>query len=127
MGKNMMYGICLGLVSIIAIVFICSFVISLLLKFTTLTEASFSMATLVISFAALFIGGLISGAKARRRGVFIGAGTGFVYGLLVFLIQYLGFDTGFTMMQYVYFLAYIAIAALGGMVGVSTLGKNVKI
>lgn len=127
MNKDMLSGLFFGLTTIVAIVFASSFVISLLMKFTLLNEASFTVTTMVISFAALFVGGLISGTKARRRGLFIGAGTGLLYGLIVYLIQYLGFDKGFSMEQYLYFAAYILVAALGGMLGVYTMRKNIKV
>lgn len=126
MNKDMLSGVFFGLVTIVAIIFATSFVFSVLLKFTMLTEASFTVATMIISFAALFIGGLISGTKARRRGLFIGAGTGLFYGLIVFLVQYLGFDTGFSTEQYLYFAGYIIVAALGGMIGVYTIRRNIK-
>lgn len=113
-----------GLVTIVAIILAASFVISMLLRFTGLTEASFTTITLVISFAALFIGGLISGRKAHRRGWINGAGTGLLYALVVFFVQFLGFDKGFSGQQYLFFLLYILAASFGGMIGVNLAGSR---
>lgn len=126
MNRSMLSGLFFGLVIIVTIVFASSFVMSILLKFTSLTESSLTVATMVISFAALFVGGLISGTKARQRGLFIGAGTGLLYGLLVWLVQYLGYDSGFSTEQYLYFGGYIIVAACGGMAGVYTISRKVR-
>lgn len=124
MRRGMMSGMFYGLVTIVAIVLIASFIISLLLKFTGLTEGSFTTVTLIISFVALFIGGIISGKKAHQRGWFIGGGTGILYTIVVFFVQYLGFDHGFSSKQYLYFALYILAAALGGIIGVNTAGNR---
>ncbi|HET7616765.1 MAG TPA: TIGR04086 family membrane protein [Bacillales bacterium] len=108
-----------GLGTIVAIVIASSLVISILLRFTKLSEASFGTATTVISLLALLIGGVVAGKKAHQRGWIIGAGTGLLYTFLIFLIQFLGYETGFTPRQYLYFLMYILVAALGGMAGVN--------
>lgn len=126
MKHGTMSGMFYGLVTIVAIVLATSFVISLLLRFTSLTEASFTTATLVISFLALFIGGLISGGRVGERGWLIGAGTGLLYIILIFFVQYLGYDTGLMAQQYLYFALYIVIAALGGIIGVNVSGNNRK-
>lgn len=119
LNRMMMSGMFFGLVTIVTIVLVASFIISLCLKFTGLTEASFTTVTLLISFVALFIGGIISGKKVQARGWFIGGGTGILYTIVVFSVQYLGFDSGFTTKQYLFFALYIAVAALGGIIGVN--------
>lgn len=120
-----MSGMMYGLVTVVAIILAASFVISMLLRFTELTEASFAVVTLIISFIALFLGGLISGGKVAERGWMIGAVTGLMYTILVFFVQYLGFDTGFSMQQYLFFALYILVAAFGGMIGVN-LGSSAR-
>lgn len=120
----MMSGMFYGLVSIWAIILTASFIISLLLRFTSLTESAFSLATMVISFLAVFCGGLISAKQARERGWIIGAGTGLLYTLVVFLIQYLGFDQSLATEQYLYFGLYILAAAFGGIFGVNLTGRG---
>lgn len=119
MNRVKMSGMLHGLVTIIVIIMVTSFLISLLLRFTGLTEESFSLATLIVSFVALFFGGFISGKRAKENGWIIGALTGVLYAFVVFLIQYLGFNHGFSGKQELYFLMYIAISSLGGMIGVN--------
>lgn len=119
MNRVKMSGMFYGLLTIIALIMVTSFIISLLLRFTGMTEDSFSLATLVISFFALFFGGFISGKKAKDHGWMIGATTGILYALVVFFIQYLGFDHGFSGKQDLYFLMYIGVSSFGGMIGVN--------
>src|SRR5699024_6091746 len=120
----MFSGLFIGVIAIVVIILCTSFVISLLLKFTSLTEQSLTTTTMVISFAALFAGGIISGTKAKQHGMLIGAETGLIYGIIVFLIQYLGFDTSFSSKQIFIFVLYLIAAAFGGMIGVNLTENN---
>ncbi len=74
---------------------------------------------MTIAFIAMFFGGAMSGAKAKERGWIAGATTALLFTLLTFLIQYLGYDNGFTAEQYIHHGGYVLIAALGGIIGVN--------
>lgn len=108
-----------GLTSIFIIALSFSLVISLILKTTSLTEASFKWVILILSFLALFIGGFISGGKAKQKGWLSGLGTGLLFTFITFLIQYLGYNVGFSAEQYMYHGGYILCAIFGGMIGVN--------
>lgn|SRR5690606_13146733 len=108
-----------GLITVLVIAVSFSLIISSLLTFTSLTEASFSWFILILSFTALFIGGAVSGKKAKEKGWLSGLGTGLLFTLITFLIQYLGYDKGFTLDQYMYHGGYILSSCLGGMLGVN--------
>jgi putative membrane protein (TIGR04086 family) len=124
--RSMISGMFHGLIWIVGIVLVASFVISLLLSFTPATESSFSLSTMVISFLALFIGGIVSGKRGKEKGWVVGAGTGLVYALLVFFIQYLGYGSSFSPQQYLFFGLYILAAALGGVIGVNLSSERHK-
>ncbi|MDE5415022.1 MAG: TIGR04086 family membrane protein [Bacillaceae bacterium] len=111
-----------GLIGVLFIAVAFSFVISLILSFSSLTEASFSWFILIVSFLALFIGGMIAGVKAKQKGWMVGAGTALLFTVITFLIQYLGYNSTFTMEQYLYHGGYLLASVFGGIIGVN-VGK----
>ncbi|WLR49986.1 TIGR04086 family membrane protein [Bacillus tianshenii] len=122
MGKHTWMAVLYGIIAIVVIVLVSSMILSLLLKMTNLTEQSLAWVILVLSFLALFIGGFISGGKNKEKGWLTGAGTGALFTGLVFLIQYLGYQSAFSMEQMLYHLGYIMTAVLGGIIGVNMKG-----
>ncbi len=117
--RNLFPAMLYGLITILIIALSFSLVISLLLAVTSLTEDSFSWFILILSFLALFIGGFISGGKSKQKGWLTGLGTGLLFSLITFLIQYLGYDSSFTIDQYLYHGGYILSATIGGIIGVN--------
>ena len=113
-----------GLAFIFAIIFIVGFVLSLILRFSNITEQSLQWTTLIITFIALFIGGFIAGGKGKESGWMLGGITGLSFVIIVFLIQYLGFDASIKLTQLLYHLAYIVTAALGGIIGGNVSNKS---
>ncbi|WP_247747228.1 TIGR04086 family membrane protein [Alkalihalobacillus sp. BA299] len=117
--RGMFGSMLYGLVSILVIAIAFSFIISLILSFSSLTEASFNWFILIVSFLALFIGGLISGVKAKEKGWIVGAGTALLFTAITFFIQYLGYNSGFTTEQYLYHGGYLVSSVFGGIIGVN--------
>src|SRR5690606_1556554 len=115
LGVAMVYGV----VAIFLIVIVSSLLISLLLKFTSLQESSISWVILGASFVALFVGGFVSGGKGKEKGWLIGGGTGLLYSMIVFLVQFLGYDASFTAEQIMYHAGFLAAAIIGGIFGVN--------
>ncbi|KAB8134761.1 TIGR04086 family membrane protein [Gracilibacillus oryzae] len=115
-------SILFGWIGIIGIMFISSVVLALLMRFTSLGESTLEMATLLISFLALFIGGLVAGLKAKHKGIFVGAITSLFFTIFVFFYRYLGLDAGFTVVQFVHHAAYLLLAMIGAIIGVNLSG-----
>ncbi|WP_223702948.1 TIGR04086 family membrane protein [Sutcliffiella deserti] len=115
-----------GLITIFMFAVAISFVFSLLLRFTSLQESSIAWIILTLSFLTLFIGGFVSGGKGKEKGWVLGATTGGAYTLVIFLFQYLGNDSLFTLHQMLFHLGFIGVATLGGIIGVNMSGGNVK-
>ncbi|MFN7249219.1 MAG: TIGR04086 family membrane protein [Anaerobacillus sp.] len=113
-----------GLVTILVIILSVSFIISLLLRFTSLTEASFNWVIIILTFVALIIGGFVSGGKSKQKGWMVGAGTGLLYSLLVFLVQYLGYNSTFTLEQYLFHGGFLLAAIIGGIMGVNVVRNS---
>ncbi|TLS39421.1 TIGR04086 family membrane protein [Pseudalkalibacillus caeni] len=108
-----------GLLSIVIIVFAVSFVLSLILRFSSLTEDSVGMVVMAATVLAFFMGGFISGGKKGEKGWMVGGGTALLYILLVFLIQFLGYRMTFNAQQIMYHGGYLLSAILGGIIGVN--------
>ncbi|WP_018661037.1 TIGR04086 family membrane protein [Heyndrickxia acidiproducens] len=108
-----------GLGVIFVLLAIASLAISLILKFTDMAEQSLHTLVTVISFIALFTGGLIGGGKGKKKGWLLGTLTGIIYTGIVFLVQYLGYDEIFSFEQLIYHICYILTAMMGGILGVN--------
>lgn len=118
MGSAIIYGT----ISIFIFAVIFSLFFSLLLRFTSVTEASISYLILILSFISIFIGGLISGGKGKKQGLLLGGGTGLLYTLIILAFQYLGFDQTFSSREWIQSLCYILVCMMGGVLGVNLSG-----
>ena len=77
----------LGVIYVVAAIF--SLIFSLILKFTSAQEDQLSLIITIISFIALFMGGLVAGGRVREKGWLLGGLTGLLYTVINFLFQYL--------------------------------------
>lgn len=125
MSSKMLSAMLTGLIVVLGIILTCAVIISLLLRFTSIPESSFTWIIVGLSFLALFLGGFVSGKKGREKGWILGAGTGVLFSLIVFLVQYLGYQTQFDSEQYLYHLGYIIISLFGGILGVNLANHRV--
>lgn len=122
--KSFSMSIMFGLIAIFLLAIISSFIISLILKFTSVQETSLQLIVTIISFLSIFIGGFISGGKGKQKGWLLGALTGGLYTLIIFLFQYLGYDQLFSMKQIIFHSGYIGVAIIGGIIGVNVVKKS---
>lgn len=98
-----------------------SFIVALLVRYTHFTESLYSYITVAIGLLALFFGGFIAGIKRKANGLFVGICTGVLFTIIVFLIQFLGYDTSFTIKQSLYHLLYMIAAIVGSVIGVNSV------
>jgi putative membrane protein (TIGR04086 family) len=119
-GKAVLYGV----IAIFLFAVASSFIFSLLLKFTSVQESSLQYIMTTISFLSIFIGGFITGGNGKQKGWLIGGATGLVYSLIIFLFQFLGYDSLFTFEQIIYHTCYIITAMMGGILGVNIAGGS---
>jgi putative membrane protein (TIGR04086 family) len=108
-----------GWIVIIIILLLASLVLALIIRFLNMTEISVSYISLIIGFITLLIGGLVAGIKGKENGLMIGLFTGIGFTILTFIVQYLGYDTVFSVKQSLYHLGYIICAVLGSIIGVN--------
>lgn len=117
--KNMGVSILYGIVTIFLVAIVSSLIFSLILRFTSTTESSLQFIVTAVSFISLFIGGFISGGKGKAKGWLLGGGTGLIYSVVIFLFQYLGHDSLFSVEQTIYHTCYMLVAMMGGILGVN--------
>ncbi|MFS0780786.1 TIGR04086 family membrane protein [Bacillus sp. 1P06AnD] len=120
LGSAILYGT----ISIFIIALAFSLIFSILLRFTSLTESSLSYIILILSFIAIFIGGLISGGKGKKQGWLLGGASGLLYTVILLLFQYLGHDQAFTAREWIQSLCYIVVCMMGGILGVNLSGGS---
>ncbi|HEX6595138.1 MAG TPA: TIGR04086 family membrane protein [Bacillota bacterium] len=108
-GWTIIFGLMLG----------ASFLLALLLRFSSFNEPTLSWVTLIIGLITLFIGGVVSGAKSKAKGWIIGGLTGLGFTIFTFFVQYLGYQQPFSLEQTLHHIGFITAAIIGGMIGVN--------
>lgn len=114
-----------GILTILILVIVASFISSMLLRFTSMQEGNFTWILLGFSFLAVFCGGFISGGRSGQKGWLAGATTAILYSVVIFLVQYLGYNQGFDTQQLAVHSGYVIVAILGGIFGVNVRGETV--
>jgi putative membrane protein (TIGR04086 family) len=115
LGKAVLYGVA----TIFVLALIVSFVLSIILKFTNASEATFAWVAFTCSLISFFVGGFVAGGKGKEKGWLVGGFTSILFTLLIFLFQFLGVDKLFTAQQWLYHLAFLIAAMCGGVIGVN--------
>jgi putative membrane protein (TIGR04086 family) len=108
-----------GLVAIVSILFLASLILTLILHFTSVKEASVEWFLLPITLLTLFIGGGIAGYRSGSRGWYFGGLTGLSFLVFAWLISFLGFNSVFTYTNLMLYFSYLLLAIVGGVVGVN--------
>lgn len=117
--KRLSIAVGLGIVALLIFACMTSLLIAMLLKFTDINEGVLSIVIMALAILFMLISGFIAGAKAQGRGWFVGAITGLTFFLLVFLVNYLGYDKPLSSAQLLYQLILIAASTIGGIFGVN--------
>ncbi|MGC4375842.1 TIGR04086 family membrane protein [Fictibacillus sp. Mic-4] len=121
--RHMGSAIVRGLITILILILLSSVILSLILRFSSVTESKLNWVTLALSLISWFIGGFVSGKSGKEKGWLLGATTAIVFSLLVFLVQFLGFDSTFNSKQYMYHGIFLLLSILGGIMGVNSSQK----
>ncbi|MFD1065368.1 TIGR04086 family membrane protein [Oceanobacillus locisalsi] len=108
-----------GWIILFVLLFISSFALGLFLKMINMTEATLSWTTFIIGLLILFSCGCITGLKGKAKGWLLGVCIGAGFTGFVFLVQFLGYQQGFTLTQVMYHGFYLIAAILGGIIGVN--------
>jgi len=115
-----------GWIFILVFLFVGSFILALILQFTAISQSMLTWIAFSVGLLILFIGGLITGMKGKMKGWIFGGITGAGFTVFVFLIQYLGYQNGFSLEQIIHHSAYILAAMFGGMIGVNLFNNTTE-
>ncbi|NGP43435.1 TIGR04086 family membrane protein [Bacillaceae bacterium SIJ1] len=101
-----------------------SLFIATLLRFTSVTEQSLDWLYVTAGCLAFFFGGWSAGTANKEKGLMIGLTTGVAVSMIIAIIQWTGYNTGLSLHQGLYHLLYIALALIGGILGVNRVTVN---
>lgn len=110
-----------GWIFILVFILVSSFILTLILQFTEIRQQTLSWGAFSVGLIGLFIGGMITGIKGKSKGWIIGGLTGVGFTVFIFLVQFLGYQNGFSLDQTLHHLGFILAAILGGMIGVNLI------
>ncbi len=108
-----------GLILMLIIVLLGSFIVSLIFQFSSVSESKMPIFTYVVNALSLLTGGFVAGFKAKERGWFYGGMTGVLYTIILIMIAFLAFDVALTLKTFVTMIGSFALAAIGGIFGVN--------
>ncbi|TCS96460.1 TIGR04086 family membrane protein [Hazenella coriacea] len=110
----------LGQLFIWSLILLGSFMIALLIRYTSMGMDALPIIAYMINALALLIGGFVSGRRSKQRGWYYGGLQGIIYALLVMLIGFLAFDTAMVINPILFAISSFGISAIGGILGVNT-------
>lgn len=122
--KRVGVAITTGIITIWTLFIFFSFLFSTIIRFTNMTEDSFSLIYLVVAVLIMFIGGVITGLKGKQCGLLIGLLTGSIFILILFLIQFLGLNVGWHSSQLLYYGGFLLSCIIGSIIGVNISGNK---
>ncbi|TDQ37984.1 TIGR04086 family membrane protein [Aureibacillus halotolerans] len=96
-----------------------SLLLATILRFTSMSEASLTWVFTTVGCLAFLFGGMKAGKMKKERGLFIGLATGIAVSLLIFIIQWTGYNQSMDTIKALFHLLYIGMALVGGIVGVN--------
>lgn len=123
MKNQYVIAIIYGFLTILIMTVTMSIIMTLVIKYTLLNESTFHYLTLVIGLLSYFIGGIVTGLKSKGNGWLIGLIVGTAFSVLAFLIQFTGYEQGFSAQQMLYHSTYILLAVIGSILGVNGSSK----
>lgn len=94
-------------------------ILSLLLHASLMEEEQLSLYTYIVHSIALLFGGLVSGKRSGKKGLYQGAITGLFYSILLLLISFLALDHSIGLTNLALILPAALIASAGGVFGVN--------
>ncbi|SEA94772.1 putative membrane protein, TIGR04086 family [Thalassobacillus cyri] len=119
MKKEVWKALGYGLAIILILMLTCSFILALLLRFTTIDTNIINLLTMILAMLILFTGGATAGHRGQEKGWMYGLLTGGAFLLFIILYQYLGLEQGLSLAQLPYLAGMVGSALIGGMLGVN--------
>lgn len=126
MSKRLGKGVLFGLITIFILMVICSVIFSMLLQFTSMTEDNSTIILTIAGGISLFFGSIFAGLKSKAKGWLVGLLTSGVFTAIIYLVQFLGYNTNFSTSQTIQHAVYLLVSIFGGIFGVNLSGGKVE-
>lgn len=97
--------------------------LSLLIQYEVIEETGLTVYVYIVHAIATLAGGIVSGKRAGRKGLYQGAITGLFYGILLFMISFLALDNALSMSDLILIIPAVILGGLGGAFGVNLRSK----
>ncbi len=107
-------------------IWILSFIIALLLTYTSLQPDVITQFSYLINGIALFFGGFSAGKISGKKGWYYGGLQGIIYSLILLMISFLGFDQPISTSSILLILFAFITSAFGGIIGVNIKKTQVR-
>lgn len=122
MFKNILKGAFISLI----LTFICLFIFSCLLTYTTLSESYIYPVIIVITGFSILIGSIVGNKKSIKNGLLNGSIIGMLYIFSIYIISSISSGNDFSLNMYsiIMMLAGIFCGALGGVIGINLGSKK---
>jgi len=109
-----------GLVYAMLVAGTATVLLSFILAVTGLKEQSLPVYVYMIHGMAVLVGGFITARRAGEKGWYRGGLLGILYGLIVTLVSYLGFDASLTLKSLLFLAVCFVTGAFGGIMGINS-------
>ena len=118
-GMKNTHPILIGLLYTYAIAIVGALIFTLLLYWTSISDAKIPLVSYVITAVSLMIGGYITGRRAGERGWYYGGLMGIIYGIILVFIVFLAFNAPINLRSLVLLLLTFLFGAFVGIIGVN--------
>ena len=106
-----------GLGILLALIF------TLLLYFTSLSDANLNWMSYITTLVSLIVGGFVAGKRAGVKGWYYGGLTGLIYGVVILIIAFLAFNSKLNLQSLVLVALSFLFGSSGGIFGVNMSKK----
>lgn len=93
-------------------------IITTLNYFNILNGNILNIISIIIMFLSLFIGGLLTGRSASKKGYLEGIKFGGIMIVIILLLNLLVFNNKFTLINILYYLSLLLMSTIGSMLGI---------
>ena len=98
-------------------IFVFTFILSLL-NYANIVDGMFTFFMIFNLVFSVFIGGFVIGKRSLKKGWLEGLKYGFVFLIILTLLNYLGFSTGVSLKYFVFCSIILVSSILGGTIGI---------
>lgn len=108
----------------LGILLILTLILSIFHYFDLVSNSILKWSKILIPLISIFVGGLLNGIKANKKGYLKGIQVGGMLVIFFFLISILGFYSSIHFFTFIYYILIILFAMLGAIIGIQKKTKR---